>query len=212
MSTSGFAAQALGANDGKQGFLAFLRPFILAIVAGIGFILLQGPIEQVSLTLMNPDADVRRYAAEYFSIRIWGIPFTLMNYVILGWLMGMSKIKVSLVLQVFMNLMNIALDFLFVHGFQWGVPGVAIATLISEVTAFFIGLIIIVKASPHRMEMPPLKEMFDPSSIKKMMSVNRDLFIRTLCLLAVFNIFTAKGASYGTEILAANAVLIKFTI
>jgi MATE family multidrug resistance protein len=209
VSTSGFAAQALGANDGKQGVLAFLRPFILAIVAGGGFILLQGPIEQVSLTLMNPDADVRRYAAEYFSIRIWGIPFTLMNYVILGWLMGMSKIKVSLVLQVFMNLMNIALDFLFVHGFQWGVPGVAIATLLSEVTAFFIGLIIIVKASPHRMVMPPLKEMFDPSSIKKMMSVNRDLFIRTLCLLAVFNIFTAKGASYGTEILAANAVLIQ---
>jgi MATE family multidrug resistance protein len=209
VSTSGFAAQALGANDGKQGVLAFLRPFILAIVAGGGFILFQGPIEQVSLTLMNPDADVRRYAAEYFSIRIWGIPFTLMNYVILGWLMGMSKIKVSLVLQVFMNLMNIALDFLFVHGFQWGVPGVAIATLLSEVTAFFIGLIIIVKASPHRMVMPPLKEMFDPSSIKKMMSVNRDLFIRTLCLLAVFNIFTAKGASYGTEILAANAVLIQ---
>ncbi|MCM3168491.1 MATE family efflux transporter [Peribacillus frigoritolerans] len=209
VSTSGFAAQALGANDGKQGVLAFLRPFILAIVVGGGFILLQGPIEQVSLTLMNPDADVRRYAAEYFSIRIWGIPFTLMNYVILGWLMGMSKIKVSLVLQVFMNLMNIALDFLFVHGFQWGVPGVAIATLLSEVTAFFIGLIIIVKASPHRMEMPPFDEMFDPSSIKKMMSVNRDLFIRTLCLLAVFNIFTAKGASYGTEILAANAVLIQ---
>ncbi|MFJ7990797.1 MATE family efflux transporter [Peribacillus frigoritolerans] len=209
VSTSGFAAQALGANDGKQGVLAFLRPFILAIVAGGGFILLQGPIEQVSLTLMNPDADVRRYAAEYFSIRIWGIPFTLMNYVILGWLMGMSKIKVSLVLQVFMNLMNIALDILFVHGFQWGVPGVAIATLLSEVTAFFIGLIIIVKASPHRMEMPPLKEMLDPSFIKKMMSVNRDLFIRTLCLLAVFNIFTAKGASYGREILAANAVLIQ---
>ncbi|MFE4704424.1 MATE family efflux transporter [Peribacillus simplex] len=209
VSTSGFAAQALGANDGKQGILAFLRPFILAIVAGIGFILLQGPIEHFSLTLMNPDADVRRYASEYFNIRIWGIPFTLMNYVILGWLMGMSKIKVSLVLQVFMNLMNIALDLLFVHGFAWGVQGVAIATLLSEVTAFFIGLIIIVKTSPHRMEMPHLIEMFDQSSIKKMMSVNRDLFIRTLCLLTVFNIFTAKGASYGTEILAANAVLIQ---
>ncbi|MCK1992017.1 MATE family efflux transporter [Peribacillus muralis] len=209
VSTSGFAAQALGANDEKQSVLAFLRPFILAIAAGIGFILLQGPIEHVSLTLMNPDADVRRYAAEYFSIRIWGIPFTLMNYVILGWLMGMSKIKVSLVLQVFMNLMNIALDVLFVHVFEWGVAGVAIATLLSEVTAFFIGLIVIVKATPHRMELPPLNEMFNLSSLKKMMSVNRDLFIRTLCLLAVFNIFTAKGASYGTEVLAANAVLIQ---
>ena len=121
----------------------------------------------------------------------------------------MSRIKVSLVLQVFMNLMNIVLDLLFVHVFAWGVSGVAIATSLSEVTAFFIGLFIIWKATPYRIKMPPFKEMIDPLSFKKMMAVNRDLFIRTLCLLTVFNIFTAKAASYGTEILAANAVLIQ---
>ncbi|MFU2014149.1 MATE family efflux transporter [Peribacillus butanolivorans] len=209
VSTSGFAAQALGAKNVQQGMLAFIRPLLIAIAVGIIFILLQGPIEHVSLTLINPDTDVHLYASEYFSIRIWGIPFTLMNYVILGWLMGMSKIKVSLVLLVFMNLMNIVLDLLFVHVFAWGVSGVAIATLLSEVTAFFIGLFIIWKATPYRIKMPPFKEMIDPLSFKKMMAMNRDLFIRTLCLLTVFNIFTAKGASYGTEILAANAVLIQ---
>ncbi|WP_285765820.1 MATE family efflux transporter [Peribacillus sp. SI8-4] len=209
VSTSGFAAQALGANDEWGGKMAFLRPFFMAMMVGICFIILQGPIERVALTLMDPGAEVRFYASEYLGLRIWGIPFTLMNYVILGWLMGMAKIKASLLLQVLMNLLNIVLALVFVHVFEMGVSGVAIATLLSEVTAFIMGLFIIWNAFHRRLEMPSLKEMADSASIKKMMSVNRDLFIRTLCLLAVFNIFTAKGASYGTETLAANAVLIQ---
>ncbi len=209
VSTSGFAAQAHGANHDLQGMLALMRPFLIAIAVGIGFILFQGPIEYAALSLINPASDVRTFASDYFNIRIWGVPFTLLNYVILGWLMGMSMIKVSLLLQVFMNLMNIALDLLFVHVFSWAVSGVAIATLLSEVTASIIGLMIIWKASPVELKFPPLKEVFDMVSLKKMMTVNRDLFIRTICLLTVFNLFTAKGASFGTEVLAANAVLIQ---
>ncbi|HWO96094.1 MAG TPA: MATE family efflux transporter [Bacillus sp. (in: firmicutes)] len=209
VSTSGFAAQAYGASDDLQGMLALTRPFIIAIMAGIGFILFQGPIEYTALTLINPASDVRTLVSDYFGIRIWGVPFTLLNYVLLGWLMGMSMIKASLLLQVFMNLMNIALDLLFVHVFSWAVPGVAIATLLSEVTAFMIGIMIIWKASPFEFKIPPLKAVFDSVSLKKMMTVNRDLFIRTICLLTVFNLFTAKGVSFGTEVLAANAVLIQ---
>lgn len=209
VSTSGFTAQAHGANNEIQGVLALTRPFFIAAVVGICFILLQRPIEHLSLALMNPEADVRTVASDYFSIRIWGAPFTLLNYVILGWLMGMSKIKVSLFIQIFMNLMNIVLALLFVSVFAWGVSGVAIATLISEVTAFVIGMIFIWKVSPFEFRLPPFKEIVDSASFGKMMTVNRDLFIRTLCLLAVFNLFTAKGASFGTEVLAANAVLIQ---
>lgn len=209
VSTSGFTAQAHGANNEIQGVLALTRPFIIAVVVGISFILLQGPMEHLFLALMSPEADVRKVASDYFSIRIWGAPFTLLNYVILGWLMGMSKIKVSLIIQIVMNLMNIVLALLFVSEFAWGVSGVAIATLISEVTAFVIGMFFIRKVSPFEFKLPPLKEIIDSASLGKMMSVNRDLFIRTLCLLAVFNLFTAQGASFGTEVLAANAVLIQ---
>lgn len=209
VSTSGFAAQANGANDHLQGILALTRPFLIAVAVGISFILLQAPIEHLALTLINPASDVRAFVSDYFNIRIWGVPFTLLNYVILGWLMGMSMIKVSIMLQVFMNLMNIALDLLFVHVFSWAVSGVAIATLLSEVTAFMIGFMIIWKAASFEWKFPPLEAVFGFISLKKMMSVNRDLFIRTLCLLTVFNLFTAKGASFGTEVLAANAVLIQ---
>ena len=209
VSTSGFAAQAYGANDEMQGVLALTRPFVVAMVVGVAFILLQRPIEHLFLTLINPESDVRALASDYFSIRIWGVPFALMNYVILGWLMGMSKIKISLMIQVSMNLMNIVLSLLFVNVFSWAVAGVAVATLISEIMAFIIGLIIIWRAVPFTFKRLPLKEIVDPASFKKMMSVNRDLFIRTLCLLTMFNVFTAKGASFGTEVLAANAVLIQ---
>ncbi|MDR4928144.1 MATE family efflux transporter [Peribacillus simplex] len=209
VSTSAFTAQANGANDQAQGALALFRPFLLAVIVGICFILLQWPIEYAALKLIAPESNVSKFAAEYFRIRIWGAPFTLMNYVILGWLMGMSKIKVSLFLQVFMNVLNMVLAILFVHVFSLDVKGVAMATLIAEITAFLIGLILLLKASPIRWKMPAVGMLIDSHSMKKMFIVNRDLFIRTICLLAVFNLFTAKGATFGTELLAANAVLIQ---
>ncbi|MEH7491437.1 MATE family efflux transporter [Neobacillus niacini] len=207
VSTSAFAAQANGASDPNQGILALSRPFLLAVVVGICFILLQWPIENLALILFSSDSDVTKFATEYFRIRIWGAPFTLMNYVILGWLMGMAKIKESLFLQVLMNVLNMLLAILFVHVFSFAVKGVAAAALIAEVTAFIVGLFIILKASPFVWRLPSVHDLIDTQSMKKMFNVNKDLFIRTICLLVVINMFTAKGASFGTDILAANAIL-----
>ncbi|MER2254424.1 MAG: MATE family efflux transporter [Psychrobacillus sp.] len=207
VSTSAFAAQANGASDPDQGVLALSRPFLLAVIVGLLFILLQWPIEHAALLVISPDADVSRFAVEYFRIRIWGAPFTLMNYVILGWLMGMAKIKESLCLQILTNVLNMLLAILFVHVFSFDVQGVATATLIAEVTAFILGVFIILKASPFKWKMPSIQVLMDTNSMKRMFNVNKDLFIRTICLLVVINMFTAKGASFGTEFLAANAVL-----
>ncbi len=207
VSTSAFAAQANGASDSTQEVLALSRPFLLALIVGMCFILLQWPIEYTALILISPDSDVSKFAVEYFRIRIWGAPFALMNYVILGWLMGMAKIKESLYLQVLMNVLNMTLAILFVHVFSFAVKGVAAATLIAEITAFILGLLIVLKASPLEWRIPSIQVLIDTQSMKKMFNVNKDLFIRTICLLVVINMFTAKGASYGTEILAANAVL-----
>ncbi|MCM3639975.1 MULTISPECIES: MATE family efflux transporter [Priestia] len=207
VSTSAFAAQANGASDPDQGVLALSRPFLLAVIVGLLFILLQWPIEHAALLVISPDADVSRFAVEYFRIRIWGAPFTLMNYVILGWLMGMAKIKESLCLQILTNVLNMFLAILFVHVFSFDVQGVATATLIAEVTAFILGVFIILKASPFKWKMPSIQVLMDTNSMKRMFNVNKDLFIRTICLLVVINMFTAKGASFGTEFLAANAVL-----
>lgn len=127
----------------------------------------------------------------------------------MGWLIGMSRIKISVLIQVFMNLLNIGLDVLFVFGFGWGVSGVAAATLLAEATGCLIGLWIVWRGTAYRFQLPSFKHVAEGSSVKKMMAVNQDLFIRTICLLAVFNLFTYKSAAFGTEILAANAVLLQ---
>ncbi|MFY0782600.1 MATE family efflux transporter [Peribacillus simplex] len=208
VSTSAFAAQAEGARDDKQSLMTLIRPFFIAAIIGLLFIVIQKPILNVSLGAIGPESDVSSFAADYFSIRIWGAPFALLNYVILGWLIGKSRIKTSLFIQVFMNVINIILCLVFVNGFSWSVSGVAAASLISEIAAFFLGLWVIRKAViiPDAFS---FREGFDHASLKKMMVVNRDLFIRTICLITVFNLFTAKGATFGTETLAANAVLIQ---
>ncbi|RLQ89904.1 MATE family efflux transporter [Planomicrobium sp. Y74] len=209
ISTSGFAAQAFGANDELQGKLSFIRPFLIALAVGLFFFLLQKPIEYSAMALLNPAADVQTFASEYYGIRIWGVPLTLLNYVILGWLMGMAKIKWAVFIQIMMNVLNIVLDLVFVMGLSWGISGVAAATLIAEFTAFAVGLWVVVKAGGISLNFLPLKQILDLPAMKKMFMVNKDLFIRTICLLLVFNLFTYKSASFGTETLAANAVLLQ---
>lgn len=167
VSTSAFAAQANGANSSEQGILALSRPFLIALAVGLIFILLQVPIQRAALAIVSPDAAVSRLAVEYFTIRIWGAPFTLMNYVILGWLMGMAKIKQSLSLQIITNVLNMTLAILFVEVFSFGVKGVAASTLIAEVTAFILGLFIVSKASPFKWKTPSIGVLFDTASVKK---------------------------------------------
>ena len=209
VSTSGFAAQALGARDELQETLSFVRPFFIALLIGLVFLILQNPIATAAMDLLNPAQDVEALALDYFYIRVWGVPVTFINYVILGWLMGMSRIPLAVTIQIAMNLLNIALDLLFVTGFAWGVTGVASATLIAEVSAMVLGIYFLVKRTQFTLKLLPLQQIFEGAALKKMIAVNQDLFIRTVCLLAVFNIFTYKSASFGTETLAANAVLIQ---
>lgn len=207
--TAGFAAQANGADDQLLGTLVLIRPMIIALVVGIGMFLLQKPMEYTALNLFQPAEDVAALTSDYFGIRIWGVPFTLINYVIMGWLIGMSRIKISVIIQVFMNLLNIGLDVLFVFGFEWGVSGVAAATVIAEVTACLIGLLMVWSGTAYKFQLPSIKQVIDGSAIRKMMAVNQDLFIRTVCLLIAFNLFTYKSAGFGTETLAANAILLQ---
>ena len=208
VSTTSFTAQAYGAHDDTKWSVSLMRPFLMALAIGFIFILFQQWIKQVTFAWIEPPERVYLFADQYFSIRIWGAPFALANYVIIGWLMGMQKVKTSLFLQVFTNVLNIVLDILFVHVFHMAVQGVAVATIISEVMSFFIGTYILVHNQIH-FSVLFHRKLWDGSELRKMISVNKDLMIRTVCLLIVLNLFTAKGAEFGTDVLAANAVLIQ---
>mgnify|MGYP001104032435 CR=1 FL=1 len=209
VSTSGFAAQSLGAQNGSDSMLALARPVCIALFVGLFFIILQKPLEYSALLFIQPDRETAEFASQYFSMRIWGAPFALISYCILGWLMGMSLIKVTLFLQISMNVLNIVLDVVFVYVFHMEVYGIAAATVISEITGCLAGCWLVKTNAAMPVKLPPVKLLVDTKAFKKTMAVNRDLLIRTLCLLTVFNLFTAKGAGFGSDILAANAILIQ---
>ena len=153
---------------------------------------------------------VEPLADAYFSIRVWGAPAALANYAILGWFIGIQNTRAALALQVAMNGLNIVLDLWFVMGLGWGVEGVAWATLISEVGAALLGVWLVRRYAPAVGGRWRPALILDKDRFRRMIAINRDLFIRTLCLEAAFVLLTALGARMGDVILAANAVLLLF--
>ncbi len=208
MGTTGLTAQAKGAADHDRVRATLLRALALGAVIGVGLVLLRVPISGVSFALFDASADVERHAADYLDIRIWGAPAALANYVVFGWLVGLGRTGLLFALQLVLNGTNVLLDLIFVVGFGWGVPGVAAASLIAEIVAMVAGIAVVLsiaRGMPGRWD---LARLWDPAAIRRLLAVNRDIFIRTLCLVGAFAYFKARGAELGDIILAANAVLL----
>jgi len=210
MGTTGLTAQSLGAGnpDEVRGWLA--RAGLLALAVGVFLITVQAPVIWASLEVVNPGPQVRPLTDAYFSIRIWGAPFALLNFAILGWFFGIQNTRAALATQVFMNGINIVLDLWFVMGLGWGVEGVAWATVISEVGAVALGLALIGR-NLRRIggHLHPAR-VIDAERLARMVKVNGDIFIRSMCLQGAFVIVTALGARMGDIVLATNAVLLNF--
>jgi len=205
MATTGFTAQARGRNEKSSLAKIYLRTSICAVVIGIIFILLQWPVAEITFSLTKADPGVEHLAREYFLIRIWGAPFALMNFVAVGWLLGLHKARQALWIQLLMNMSNILLDFLFVYGFGMDVNGVALATVLSEGLAALLAFRII---SRHNVwDSKARMGLFDRAEFIKLFILNRDIFIRTACLTGSMAAFTILGANMSSEILAANAIL-----
>jgi MATE family multidrug resistance protein len=145
VSTSGFSAQASGLRETQVSSLALFRPLVLALIMGSLMVLFQQQVKDAAFALMSPNKTVWAVASTYYDIRVWGAPFALANYVIAGWLMGMAKVKLSLYLQVTMNVLNMILAVYFVAGLGMSADGVATATLIAEVGSAFIGMALIAR-------------------------------------------------------------------
>lgn len=209
VSTSGFTAQARGMNKSKELTVAFFRPLMVAVIIGVLLIVFQQPIKYLALIILSPSAVVEEIASSYYDIRIWGAPFTLAGYVVSGWLLGMAKVRISMGLQILMNVINMVLSLYFVLSLDLEGRGVAYASLISETAIAVLGIGIVMSAKEIDCSLITRKILFAKEECFNMMSVNRDLFIRTICLLIVYNVVTYYGMQYGEVILAANAVIMQ---
>ncbi|WP_250957997.1 MATE family efflux transporter [Rhizobium sp. CG5] len=203
--TTGFTAQALGAGDrvGEQRALA--SGLIIALVAGLVLLLLQGPIGTLGLAAMGAQGEVAEAAATYFHWRIWSAPFVLFNFVAFGWIIGRGEALWSMLLQTLLNGLNAGLAYYWVIGLGWGVEGVAIASLVAEAVTALAGLFLILKKTDHTAWRLP-----DLAVLKRSFSVNGDMMIRSFALLIGLTFFTRQSGFLGIDVLAANTILLRF--
>jgi MATE family multidrug resistance protein len=209
MGTSGLVAQAHGARDPAETGAILMRALMIGVAAGAVFVLSQGLLFRAAFRLAPASAEVEGLARLYLAIRIWGAPATIALYAVTGWLIAVERTRAVLVLQLWMNGLNIALDLLFVLDFGWGVAGVAVATLIAEWTGLALGLWLCRPAFAGG-QWRDWARVFDRARVARMMRVNGDIMVRSVLLQASFTTFVFWGAHFGDVTLAANQVLMQF--
>ncbi len=208
MGTTGLTAQAYGGQDTRESQLIFSRAFLVAVSAGIALILLQEAILYFAFELISSSKEVEYYAREYFLIRIYAAPATLLLYVFHGWFLGVQNAKIPLLLTVVVNILNVCFNLLFIYEFDMKSDGVALGTVVSQYLGLFLAAVIFYRINRAKYK-PVLREVLEIEAVKKFFRVNADIFIRTLCLVFVFSFFTAKSAEFGDDLLAANTILMQ---
>jgi MATE family multidrug resistance protein len=207
MSTTGFTAQALGADDRDEARAVLARAALLAISLGLLAALLKGAVAWLAIRVIAPDSAVAELARSYIAVRLLGAPAGLFNIACIGWFVGVRDTRPALIAQVGLNLINMALAIWFVIGLGWGVKGVAAAGVIAEYGAaalwvFFARGRLAQVGGIWRWD---LVRRLDRLTL--LFAANRDIFLRSLCLQMAFMTFTAVGARMDEVTLAANAVL-----
>jgi len=210
MGTTGPTAQARGAGDYAEVRAIIARALLLACAIGGTVVALQIPILAAAFWLIDASPEVERQARAYFLIRAWSMPAVLAGYAIVGWLYGLREARLPLVIQVLTNALNIALDFLFVFGLGWGVAGVATASVIAQYAGLALSLACVWRTLGGLPGGGGASRTLDRERLIRMLSINTDILLRTLCVVSVLGFFMAKSAALGDLTLAANQVLQNF--
>jgi MATE family multidrug resistance protein len=172
--------------------------------------MLQRPIELLVFSFIDSSPDMIEQAQSYYGVRIWSAPATLINYVIIGWFLGLQRPRIALVVMMSMNAVNILLDLYFVVGLGMKTEGVALASMLSEYLALLLGGWFVCRELARHQGRWDLGSILQMDALKKTLGLNQDIFIRTIVLIAAFALFTLQGARLGVAVLAANAILMNF--
>lgn len=210
MGTTGLSAQAEGAFDRAALALILARGLLTAAALGIALIVLRRGVLWLALGVLEGTPAVQQTAATYFLIRIWSAPAALANFVVLGSLLGRQRVRRGLLVQATINGTNAVLAVVFVLGFGWGVSGVASATATADYLGLALGLLLVRPLARGTRPLLGLSALVDRAALGRLVAVNRDLFLRTLCLVSAYAYFTRAGARMGDVALAGNAILLNF--
>ncbi len=216
MSVAGLTAQAAGAEDAIEMRAALARGAGLGAGIGAALALLQGVVAAVVFPLLGAgseaSAETFANARAYFEIRIWGAPFALATYALAGWLTARGRTDFLMAMSLAMTGLNAALDYAFVAGLGLGASGIAAGTLIAEIFGFLAGAGLVARMLAREGGLTAYwsrAALFEPRALRRTLSVNRDIFIRTALLAFSFAWFVQRGGAFGDVTLAANQVLLQ---
>lgn len=209
--TTGLVAQAFGRGNTREEQATLLRALTLAVTAGLLLILASPAIAAAGAWFISPEKAVVEAMHIYIAIRMLAAPMTLINFTLLGYVLGRGEGTLGLGLQLLLNGANISLSLWLGLHLGWGIEGVAWGTVGGESIAAIVGLAIVSRRMRGD-QRPARREVFNIGSILRLLSLNGDIMVRSFTLLAAYALFTRQGAQYGTVTLAANAVLLNFIL
>lgn len=213
MGTSGLAAQAFGRRNLDEVSLVFVRSLGIGVALGLCLVALQVPILSVAFQWVDTTDEVRRLASLYFSICVWGAPAVLGLYSFSGWFVGMQNSRFPMYIALVQNVVNIVASLAFVFIGKMGVAGVALGTLIAQYAGFLLALLLWMVYYGRLWPRIRWAVVCEAGAMQAFFKLNRDIFLRTLCLVAVTVFFTSQGAREGEVVLAVNTLLMQlFTL
>ncbi len=209
MGTSGLTAQAFGAQNWQECTHMLVRALTVAAVMGMLVLILQVPLGRLSLWMMNGNEVVERY---YYA-RIWAVPAGILLFALNGWYTGMQNAVIPMVIAVTVNVVHILCSLWFVFGYDLGIVGIAYASVVGQLTGVGLSLLGLLCFYRRMLTHISWREVFDWGPMRRFFVINRDIMLRTLCIVAVYTFFTAISARMEEGLLAVNTLLLQlFTL
>ena len=213
MGTGGLTAQAFGAGNMQEALTTGIRSLMISTIIGVSIIILQTPLLSFAMWFISPEKDIMALSRLYCDICVWGAPATLGLFALNGWFVGMQDTKIPMAVSIMQNIVNIVLSLIFVYVFGMKMEGVAFGTVTAQWFGFLAGLLAMGKTARKTTIPVSVESLFDRTALSRFFSVNRDIFLRTIFLVAVNLYFIAAGAQFGGTILAVNTLLMQlFTL
>ena len=219
MGTSGMTSQAYGRGDSKEAATILFQAIALGAAIGILFVLFQPLLLRLFLFFMRPSDEIRAFASVYFHVCVFGLPAALVMYGLTGWFIGMQDTRTPMTVSIFQNIVNIMTSLLLVYVFGMKVEGVALGTLTAQYSGLLLALYILRRKYASHYQLLFSQFTLKPGdyssfsykhTLNRFFRVNRDIFLRTLFLVAVNAAFTSVGSRQGNVILAVNTLLFQF--
>jgi len=210
MVTTGLTSQVNGHGSQQETESVLIQSALLASGIALLLLLLQWPIAKIAFSLIDGSAEVLLQAQQYFFVRIWSAPATLLNYAIMGWLIGISASRSALAMAVVINITNIVLDLLFVNVLEMKADGVALASVIAELSGLIFALFLLTRRGFQWQSIDIRQAIKRFIKERHQLALHGNFMLRTLCLIFSFAFFTNQGAQHGDVVLAANMVLLNF--